>query len=61
MRNPRLTGRDLAEAEEWARQMSGLYGADGWLARRWTLPGVFPRDTLAGTAQESAPPSAEQA
>lgn len=61
MRNPRLTGRDLAEAEEWARQMSGLYGADGWLARRWTLPDLLPRDTPPVTAQESTSPGAEPA
>lgn len=61
MRNPRLILQDLAEAEEWARQMSDLYGADGWLARRWTLPDLFPRDTPPGAAQESAPPGAKPA
>lgn len=59
MSNPRLTLQDLAEAEEWARQISGLHGADGWPVRRWRMDDMSTTDAPPTPTQESTPPSAE--
>lgn len=59
MRNPRLTLQDLAEDEEWARQVSGLHGTDGWLVRRWRMDDMSTTGAPHPPAQEPTLPSVE--